>query len=427
MPLFSEANILIPRPGAEAPGLPPVNMETWSVIACDQFTSQPDYWDETRRLVGKDASTLHLILPEAELGSPNEKEEIGRIHINMDSYLGAGIFQEYGDSLVYVERTLADGSVRKGLVGKLDLENYDYHPGSTTPIRATEKTVLERIPPRMRVRDGAALEVPHILVLCDDEKKQLIESFEARKDELPKLYDFDLMQGGGHIVGYLVQGEAADEFTKKFENYTSDIEEKYGSYADEPGKAPIALAVGDGNHALATAKAYYEELKADHPEDDMSADAARFALVELNNIHDDAVVFEPIHRIVTDVDVEDLLQALQENCCVEDGASYQVDWFAGEKSGTVNLDASKDPLAVDILQNFLDTYLADHAGNLDYIHGETALRELSAKENTIGFKLPKTDKSQLFKDVIEDGTLPRKTFSMGHATDKRYYLEAREI
>ncbi len=427
MALFSAANVLIPKPGAGVPEQDPLTMETWSVIACDQFTSQPDYWEETRKLVGNHPSTLDLILPETELNSPREKEEIAQIHINMDLYQGAGIFDEYEDAFVYVERTLADGSIRKGLVGKLDLEQYDYHPDSTTPIRATEKTVLERIPPRMRVRDGATLEVPHILVLCDDEKKQLIEPFEAQKNELPKLYDFDLMQNGGHIAGYLIQGEAADAFAEKFETYVAEEEKKYAGYADEPGKAPIALAVGDGNHALATAKAYYEEVKADHPGEDILSDSSRYAMVELNNIHDDAVVFEPIHRIVTDVDTEDLLQALQESCCVEDGDSYQVDWIAGEETGTVNVDASKGALAVDILQDFLDGYLKDHAGKIDYIHGETALRELSAKENTIGFKLPKTDKSQLFEDVIKDGTLPRKTFSMGHATDKRYYLEAREI
>ncbi len=423
MPLFSAANILLPKAGTHLPGKSDLTMENWSVIACDQFTSQPDYWEKTHQLVGDHPSTLDLILPEAKLYEPQEDQEIGRIHVTMDEYMGAGMFEEYEDAFIYVERTLKDGSIRKGLVGKLDLEYYDYHPGATTPIRATEKTVLERIPPRKKVREGAPLELPHILVLCDDDKKRLIEPLTARKDQLPMLYDFDLMQEGGHIAGYLVQGEAADEFAERFEQYAAESKDKYPNL----NGAPVALAVGDGNHSLATAKACYEETKADYPEGGLSGNPARYALVELNNIHDDALVFEPIHRIVTDVDVPDLLQALNESICVENENCHTVTWYAGDKTGNLRLDAEKSPLAVDILQNFLDTWLAKHPGKIDYIHGEKALRKLAAAPDSIGFKLPKTDKSQLFPGVIADGTLPRKTFSMGHATDKRYYLEAREI
>ncbi len=427
MPLFSETNLLLPIPGARAAYGPSLTMEDWSVIACDQFTSQPDYWEETRRLVGDHPSTLNLILPETELNSPREQQEIGQIHVTMDEYMGAGIFQLYEGALIYVERTLQDGRVRKGLVGKLDLEAYDYHPDSTSPIRATEKTVVERIPARMRVRDGASLEVSHTLVLCDDDQKMLIEPLAGKKEALPKLYDFDLMQDGGHITGYLVQGEEAKAFAKRFEQYMAEAEKKYPELAGAPGKAPVVLAVGDGNHSLATAKACYEDLKKEHPDENMTDSSERYALVELTNIHDDAVDFEPIHRIVTGVNVQDLLQALQESCCVETGASHSVAWYAGETSGTLLLDASESPLAVEILQNFLDAYLEEHPGRLDYIHGEETLRQLAAKPDTIGFELPKTDKAALFPGVIKDGSLPRKTFSMGHATDKRYYLEAREI
>ncbi len=429
MALFSATNLLIPKPGARMGEEPALTMEDWSVIACDQFTSQPDYWEETRQLVGDHPSTLNLILPETELNSPQEQQEIGKIHITMDEYLGAGMFDLYEGALIYVERTLCDGRVRKGLVGELDLEAYDYHADSTSPIRATEKTVEDRIPARKRVREGATLEVSHTLVLCDDDKKMLIEPFAAKKDELPKLYDFDLMQNGGHITGYLVQGEEAEAFADRFEQYVAETKEKYPELSGKPGKAPVALAVGDGNHSLATAEACYEDFRESHPipAGDTDDSAERYALVELTNIHDDAVDFEPIHRVVKDVDVQDLLQKLQESCCVTDGASHTVTWYAGNETGTLALDASESPLAVEILQNFLDTYLSEHPGTLDYIHGEKALRQLSSEPDTIGFQLPSTDKSQLFPGVIADGSLPRKTFSMGHATDKRYYLEAREL
>ncbi len=429
MALFSSTNLLIPRPGAQVGEGPALTMEDWSVIACDQFTSQPDYWEETRQLVGDHPSTLNLILPETELNSPREQQEIGKIHITMDEYMGAGLFDLYEGALIYVERTLCDGRVRKGVVGKLDLDGYDYHADSTSPIRATEKTVEERIPARKRVRDGAVLDISHTLVLCDDDQKMLIEPFAEEKDKLTKLYDFDLMQNGGHITGYLVQDEEAKAFDQRFAQYEAEMKEKYPGLSGQPGKAPVTLAVGDGNHSLATAKACYEDFKESHqnPVGETEESAQRYALVELTNIHDDAVDFEPIHRIVKGVDVQDLLQELQEKCCAKDGAGQSVIWYAGNETGTLELDTSESPLAVEVLQNFLDTYLADHPGTLDYIHGEDALRQLAAEPETIGFLLPKTDKSQLFKGVIADGSLPRKTFSMGHATDKRYYLEAREL
>ncbi len=429
MALFSSTNLLIPRPGTRVGEGPALTMEDWSVIACDQFTSQPDYWEETRQLVGDHPSTLNLILPETELNSPREQQEIGKIHITMDEYMGAGLFDMYEGALIYVERTLCDGRVRKGLVGKLDLDGYDYHADSTSPIRATEKTVEERIPARKRVRDGAVLDVSHTLVLCDDDQRMLIEPFAEEKDKLTKLYDFDLMQNGGHITGYLVQDEEAEAFDRRFAQYEAEMKENYPELAGQPGKAPVVLAVGDGNHSIATAKACYEDFKESHqnPAGETEESAQRYALVELTNIHDDAVDFEPIHRIVKGVDVQDLLQELQEKCCVKDGVGQSVIWYAGNETGTLELDTSESPLAVEVLQNFLDTYLANHPGTLDYIHGEDALRQLTEEPETIGFLLPKTDKSQLFKGVIADGSLPRKTFSMGHATDKRYYLEAREL
>ncbi len=412
MAVFSSADILLPK---EAP------YETWSVIACDQFTSQPEYWEETRKIVGDAPSSVNLILPEAELGSPDEDARIKKINQTMQDYLDEGVFTTYKDSMVYVERAMQDGSIRKGLIGKLDLEAYDYSQGSTSDVRATEKTVVERIPPRVRVRKDAPIELPHILVLVDDDKKMLIEPITAQKEKLTKLYDFDLMQGGGHITGYLVDGDVAKDFAKRLDDYAAKAPDKY---KDLDG-APMVMAVGDGNHSLATAKECYEELKAAHPGEDLSNHPARYALVELDNIHDEAQVFEPIHRIVTGVDPEGLLAELKDGWCKEGG--YPVTWYIGEKTGTIYLDPDKSQLTVGVLQSFLDGYLEQHGGSVDYIHGEETLINLAKQENAIGFILPAMEKSQLFKGVIADGALPRKTFSMGHAEEKRYYVEGRKI
>lgn len=409
---FLPADILIPK-NAE--------MEKWAVIACDQFTSQPAYWERVRKTAGDAPSTIHLILPEAELGSPEEGARVEEIRQTMEEYLKQGVFQTYPHSFVYVERSLENGAIRKGLVGMVDLEAYDYSTGSTSPIRATEKTVVERIPPRMRVRRGAPLEFPHILMLVDDHKKVLIEPIGAKKCQMPKLYDFDLMEGGGHITGWLVSGVEADAFEDRLTEYTATLGEKYVGL---PG-TPMVFAVGDGNHSLATAKACYEELKAAHPGEDLSDHPARYALVELENIHDEAQEFAPIHRVVTKTDPFALLDALRANACA--GSGFPVEWYIGAEHGTIYLDKAKSQLAVGVLQGFLDSYLTGHSGEIDYIHGDSDLKELAAQEHAIGFLLPVMEKSQLFRGVIADGILPRKTFSMGHAREKRYYLEGRKI
>ena len=409
---FLPAEILLPRVE---------EITKWAVIACDQFTSQPAYWDAVRRCAGSAPSTLHLILPEAELGTDREAELTDEIHKTMASYLQENIFQAYPDSYVYVERTLESGAVRKGLIGKVDLEAYDFSAGSTSPIRATEKTVVERIPPRMRVRRDAPLEFPHILMLADDHEKVLIEPIAAARDHLEKLYEFDLMEDGGHIAGWLVNGDEAAAFDRRLSAYTDALS---GKYQGLPG-VPMVFAVGDGNHSLATAKACYEELKAANPGLDISRHPARYALVELENIHDDALVFAPIHRIVTGTDPDALLADLQSAACAEGG--FPVKWYAGSRHGTIYLDRARSQLAVGALQSFLDVYLAGHDGEVDYIHGDSDLRELASQDGAIGFLLPVMEKSQLFRGVIADGVLPRKTFSMGHAREKRYYLEGRRI
>lgn len=411
MNAFLPADILLPKVDS---------MERWAVIACDQFTSDPAYWARVADTVGDAPSTLRLILPEAELGTPQEAAHTQQINENMNAYLKEGLFQEYPDSFVYVERTLQNGSVRKGLVGAVDLDAYDYNAGATSAIRATERTVTERIPPRQRVRRDASIELPHILLLCDDNEKVLIEPVEAVKDTLPKLYDFDLMEDGGHITGWLVSGEAAQSFCDRLTAYTAACPKKY---EDLPG-APLVFAVGDGNHSLATAKSCYEELKRNHPGEDLSNHPARYALVELENIHDDAQKFEPIHRVVVDTDPQALLKALEPWCAP---GGYPIEWYAGSQSGTVYLDPSRSQLEVGALQQFLDEYLARNPGKIDYIHGDDDLKNLAAQENAIGFLLPAMAKSQLFRGVVADGVLPRKTFSMGHAREKRYYLEGRKI
>ncbi len=410
--VFLPADILLPRTDA---------IEKWAVIACDQFTSDPNYWERVRQNTSGALSTFHLVLPESELGTPREAEHIAAINEAMSRYMRESVFEEYRDSFVYVERTLENGTVRKGLVGMVDLEAYDYTPGAASAIRATERTVPERIPPRQRVRRDAPIELPHILMLCDDHEKVLIDPVAAKKDTLRKLYDFDLMEGGGHIRGWLVDGRNVEEFSDALTRYTAAAGEKYKDLSG----VPFVFAVGDGNHSLATAKSCYEELKASHPGQDFSRHPARYALVELENIHDEAQVFEPIHRVVFHCDPVLMLATLHNTACAKDG--FPVQWYVGTQSGTACLDRAKGQLAVGILQSFLDDYLRENPGEVDYIHDDDALIRLSRKSGAIGFRLPAMEKSQLFRGVIADGVLPRKTFSMGHAREKRYYMEARRI
>ena len=411
MNAFKPADILMPQVE---------DMSKWAVIACDQFSSNPAYWDRVRKTAGDAPSTINLILPEAELGTEQEEAHLAVINATMAKYQEDQVFKTYTRSFVYVERTLESGAIRKGLVGMVDLDTYDFSVGSVSAIRATERTVVERIPPRMRVRRNAPVELPHILMLCDDHDKVLIEPIAAHKDRLPLLYDFDLMEDGGHITGWLVQGEEVDAFEARLADYTEHVGEKYTGLSG----VPMVFAVGDGNHSLATAKSCYEELKAANPGVDLSQHPARYALVELENIHDEAQVFEPIHRVLVKTDPRKLLKDL-ESVCADDG--FPVKWYIGQESGTIYLDKSRSQLAVGALQSFLDVWMQENEAEIDYIHGDEDTRQLAAQDHAIGFLLPAMEKSQLFRGVIADGILPRKTFSMGHAREKRYYLEGRAI
>lgn len=401
---FKKADILIPK---NTP------LSKWAVVACDQYTSEPEYWSKTREIVGNEKSTLNLILPEIFLNDSDVQNRIEKIHKNMREYLQNDTFTELKNTLVYVERTQDDGKVRAGIVGKIDLEMYDYHKGSTSQVRATEATVVERIPPRMAVRRGACLELPHIMILIDDVKKEIVEK--AGEDaEKELVYDFDLMQKGGKIKGFKLSDKACDEVLEKLENLSQENS--------------LVYAMGDGNHSLATAKEFYEELKKNNPEKDLSNHPARYALVEIVNLHSDALEFEAIHRIVSNVDVDKLLEILTEKLDLSDTPCEQkFEIVRNGKSVTKYIHNPLSKLSVGSLQLVLDEILPKLCGKIDYIHGREVVEKLSWEENSVGFVLEDMAKSQLFPTVIEDGALPRKTFSMGHAWDKRYYVEARKI
>ena len=413
--IFKPADILIPR-GCD--------MEKWAVIACDQFTSEPEYWDEAAKTAGDAPSALNLILPEVRLGG-DISGYIADINGSMEKYLNEGIFAEYRDSFIYVERTLMDGKIRRGIVGMLDLEEYAYIKGSGSRIRPTERTVPERIPPRKDIRKNALLELPHILVLCDDEEDLVLGSVD--KEGAQCLYDFDLMLGGGNVKGWLIDGKAAEKVNEKFAEYSEKKEAEYNA----AGISPLILAVGDGNHSLATAKVCWEELKNSDPEKDWSDHPARYVMVEIENIRDDAQEFEPIYRIVKRTNTRALVEAIHKSGIVDknaaDDASTLVTWYAGDEKGTFNLKLKKGQLPIDRLQAFLDDYLEYNHGVIDYIHGVDSVKKLSEKPGVIGFVLPEFDKNMLFNEIAYVGVCPRKTFSIGHAREKRYYIEARKI
>ena len=414
------ADILLP--GAST------DMTRWAVVACDQFTSQPEYWEDANRIAGDAPSALRLILPESKLSDDGVDEHIQAINRAMADYLARDIFTTHPESIIYIERTQSDGTVRPGLVAAVDLEKYDYTPGSGSLIRATEGTVLERIPPRVRVRKDAPIELPHVMLLIDDPKKTCIEPIRAAAGSMEKVYDFELMMKGGHLRGWKLSQDQMEALAGALANLASDdaMREKYGV----SGVPPLVFAVGDGNHSLATAKTCYENLKKVTPEDQWASLPARYALVEIENLHDDALKFEAIHRVVFGVDPEKLIAAFKEfypTAREGQGVGHTIAYTWAGGAGYLNVPNPRVQLAVGTLQNFLDAYLKENGGEVDYIHGDKVTDELGSKPGNIGFKLPAMGKDQLFKTVIADGVLPRKTFSMGHAEDKRYYVEGRKI
>lgn len=426
-----------------------VDLEKWAVIACDQFTSQPEYWQRVHQIVDGAPSTLHMILPEVYLGTPEEAQRIHSAQAAMRRYLDENLLVPY-NGLIYVERTVENGHgqvrTRRGLILALDLEKYDFNPGSQTLIRATEGTILERLPPRMRIREGAPLELPHILVLIDDPERTVIEPIAAAAAESPQalqtLYDTDLMLNSGHLYGALVVDSALQEGVLRALRRLADPQRFRQHYGVGEDKGVLLFAMGDGNHSLATAKAIWEKIKAEVGMDHL----ARYALVEVENVHDEGLVFEPIHRVLFGVR-QDWKAALEqyfggrvsytasesETAMIaavkqQSGAGHSFGLVTAEGAGVVTISNPTTNLPAGTLQAFLDSWMeAGGAEEIDYVHGDDVVCRLGSQPGNIGFYLPAMDKNELFKTVILDGSLPRKTFSMGEAHEKRFYMESRRI
>lgn len=418
-PGFGPADILLPQN---------CDLTKWSVVACDQYTSQQDYWDRVAQTVGDAPSTLKLILPESQLEDGHFEAHIADINRTMDEYLDEGLFRTLPNALIYVERWLDNKKLRRGLVGMVDLECYDYNAGSSSLIRATEGTVITRLPPRVAVRRNASLELPHIMVLVDDPDKQLIEHLTYETDRMEEVYDFDLMERGGHITGYLLPEDLQADVCESLNTLARP--HAFARKYDAKGKPVLLFAIGDGNHSLAAAKAAYEEKKQHTPQEQWADLPARYALVELVNLHDESLEFEPIHRVCFDVDPNELMKdflAAYPGAHYGEGDGHTITYVFDTEVGKITIPNPTAQLPVGTLQDFLDQWMQTHSGRIDYVHGDDVTWELGRKPGNIGFLLPAMGKDELFKTVIFDGALPRKTFSMGEAHDKRFYLEARKI
>lgn len=414
MKIFQKADILIPQN---------VDFSKWSVVACDQYTSEPEYWEDVKNLTQNSPSTLNIVFPEVYLSQGDER--IKEINKTMQEYIDDDVFKELKNSLIYVERTIGNGKIRHGIVGAIDLEEYDFKKGSGSYVRATEGTVLERIPPRVKIRENAKLELPHILLLIDDRTKSIVEGLSDKKETFEKIYDFDLMKNGGHIAGYKIPDNVCDLVLSALEKLEVEYADKY----DDNSGNKLIYAVGDGNHSLATAKTCWENLKKTLSKEEHQTHPARFALCELGNLHDESLEFEPIHRVLFDVDEENLLKELNEyyDISYSDNGGQKFIYISEQGEKEIYVKNPSSALTVGTLQNFLDYYIKKFGGEVDYIHGDDVTRRLGAKKGNVGFLLPVMEKNELFKTVIADGALPRKTFSMGEAHEKRYYLEAKKI
>jgi len=431
--------ILLPKKGTD--------LAKWAVIACDQFTSEPDYWRMVSVLVGRAPSTLNLIFPEVYLGEKNPEARIARIREHMARYIDQGLFVEK-EGFIYIERKVGD-HVRKGLMACLDLEHYDFRKGSISLIRASEGTILERIPPRVKIREGAPIELPHIMVLIDDPDNTVIGPLTQAKEQLEKLYDFELMMGSGHLKGYRVTDQPLESGiinNLKTLAYSANFLKRYNL---RPGTPVLLFAMGDGNHSLATAKTIWEKTKENAPDKaEIMNSPLRYALVELVNLHDDALIFEPIHRVLFEVavskDVVQEMYAYYKGRCTYTGlagfdemksevdgqkeGSHKIGVITASGFGIVEVKQPESNLPVGTLQPFLDAFMKNKgAKEIDYVHGSEPVIQLGKKSGNMGLYLPAMGKTDLFKTVILDGVLPRKTFSMGEASEKRFYMEARKL
>ena len=419
---FSPADVLLPKKG--------IDLEKWAVVACDQYTADPGYWNEVESIVGDAPSTLRITLPEIYLESKDKDERIKAINATMDRYLADGIFDEYSDSFILVERRTETGE-RFGLMGKLDLEEYDYSPDSVSLIRATEGTILSRIPPRKEIRLHAPLEVPHIMVLISDSERSVIEPLKAKRDKLEKAYDTPLMMNGGHITGYVV---TSDEDKAAVLSALSRIRESLNP------SNPLLFAMGDGNHSLATAKSLWEDIKKGLSGEERESHPARYALVEIENIFDEGLAFEPIHRIFYSIGKDGFIKALSEaapgftaetirkeeiHSKVNEGKGLFV-LYDGNEYTLVTLFNTEKELSAWTVQAVIDSLLERKACTVDYIHGMDETLSLAGNGN-VALILPDIPKDSFFSSIMSDKAFPRKTFSIGHADEKRYYMEARRI
>jgi len=389
--------------------LPKDNFNKWAVVACDQYTSEPEYWQKVAEYVGDTPSALRIMLPEVYLEEDGLEQRQENTIIKMDEYLQGGVFQDEIEGLIYVERQV-DKGYRKGLMACVDLEEYDYTKGSVSLIRATEDTIEDRLPPRVAIRQKASLELPHVMLLIDDEDDIIFSAINESKSEADVVYDFTLMEGGGHIKGYQVQESIYDSLAAKLE-------------ALKAKNDGFLFAVGDGNHSLATAKKCWELIKPSLPKNELKDHPARYALVEIVNLHDETLVFESIHRLLENVADDDMDNIAQAIGLGDDLLPYYRN--GGQGMFLVNY---QNRLCAAVVQEGLTKFMAENPEvKIDYIHGDDTAQKLSLKEHVITFILPAFDKKALFTTVISDGALPRKSFSMGHAHEKRFYLESRII
>lgn len=395
-------HILLPKKG--------VDLTKFAVIACDQFTSNQEYWKQVKDLVGDSPSTYHMMFPEAYLGKVNEEEYIANINKNIDRYLKDGTLVDQGECFILVDRKTSVVDRRLGLMIAIDLEDYTYQKGVKSLIRASEATIVERIPPRLKIRENAPVELPHILFLFDDKDRSIIEPLYKERANLEKVYDFELNQDGGHITGYKVKN--TDEVIRKF----NELLKKNNN--------GLLFIVGDGNHSLATAKAHWDKIKVNLSEVERKSHPARYALVEALNIYDEGLIFEPIHRLLFNVG-DDFLKGLEERL-----SGDFVSFTYTKENGKRELRMPKNaPKCYKIVQSYIDEYLASHKEtSIDYIHDESELIDCANKNpGSLAIAMPALTKGDVFDYIAADDVLPRKSFSMGHATEKRYYLEIKKI
>ena len=405
--------ILLPKPG--------VDLSKWAVVACDQYTAQPEYWEEVKGVVGGAPSTLNIIYPEAWLAQGEARiESINRAMAEYEKE----VLTERFTGFVLVERSTQSGR-RLGLMAAVDLEAYDFYPDAHSLIRATEGTVLSRIPPRVKIRQNAPLETPHVMLLVDDQNDLLIRPLYEDRGRMEMLYDLNLMMNGGRLRAWKVTSPIHLEAVQQALYYLGRL------------SGDLLFAVGDGNHSLATARQCWLQLKETLSEAEQLNHPARYALVEIVNLHDPALVFEPIHRLMMHVDGKGMLFKLNEWCihrglklkpCMDGKGDCLLTYVDADGKLPLAIDGAPGELTVSLLQPFLDNWLLSHSAcEIDYIHGEEALTRLASKGGNCGFLLTAMDKKLLFPSVKAHGALPRKTFSMGEANEKRYYMECRKI